>query len=252
MSESSAAPYELYYWPMLQGRGEFVRLALEEAGAPYVDVARLPEGEAGGVQALLGLLREGPAMPPPFAPPILKVGELVIAQTANILLYLGRHHALAPQDEAGQLAAHQLQLTVTDMVSEVHDTHHPISSALYYEDQKLEAKQRATSFIEQRLPRYLGYFERTLERNPVGESRYLVGSQQSYVDLSLFQVLEGLAYAFPRAFERAKADTPHLLELSEHVARRPRIAAYLASERRIPFNELGIFRHYPELDAAGS
>lgn len=199
MSESSAARYELYYWPMLQGRGEFVRLALEEAGAPYVDVARLPEGEAGGVQALLSLLREGPAAPPPFAPPILKVGEFVIAQTANILLYLGRHHALAPQDESGQLSANQLQLTVTDLVAEVHDTHHPISSALYYEDQKREAKQRATSFIDQRLPRYLGYFE-----------------------------------------------------LRDHVARRLRIAAYLASERRIPFNEAGIFRHYPELDAAGS
>jgi glutathione S-transferase len=150
MSESSAVRYELYYWPMLQGRGEFVRLALEDADAPYVDVARLPEGEAGGVQALLSLLREGPAAPPPFAPPILKVGELVIAQTANILLYLGRHHALAPQDEAGQLAAHQLQLTVTDLVAEVHDTHHPISSALYYEDQRVEAKQCAASFIEQR------------------------------------------------------------------------------------------------------
>jgi glutathione S-transferase len=252
MSEPSVAPYELYYWPMLQGRGEFARLALEEADVPYVDVARLPESEGGGVQALLSLLREGPAAPLPFAPPILKVGELVLAQTANILLYLGRHHGLAPGDEAGQLAAHQLQLTVTDLVAEVHDTHHPLGSALYYEDQKAAAKQRAKGFIEQRLPRFLGYFERTLERNPLGRGRHLVGAELSYVDLSLFQVLEGLAYALPRAFERARAGAPRLLELRERVAGRPRIAAYLASGRRIPFNETGIFRHYPELDAAES
>lgn len=248
MPEPGEPRYELYYWPMLQGRGEFVRLALEEAGAPYLDVARRPESEGGGIQALLGRLREGPDLPPPFAPPFLKAGDLVIAQTANILLYLGRHHGLAPPDEAGELAAHQLQLTVADLVNEVHDTHHPIGSALYYEDQKAEAKQRATGFLEQRMPKFLDYFERTLQCNPHGEGRHLVGSALSTVDLSVFQVLEGLAYAFPRAFERAKTRIPGLLELRTAVAERRRIAAYLGSKRRIPFNEHGIFRHYPELD----
>ena len=235
--------YELYYWAGIQGRGEFVRLALEETGAEYVDVAR----RQGGEQAMMRLMRDDPSGRAPFAPPFLKAGDLVIAQTANILLYLGAHHDLAPADEAGRLWAHQLQLTIADFVDEVHDTHHPIASSLYYEDQRQEANARAADFLKSRAPKYLGYFERALERNPAGSDQ-LVGAKLTYPDLSLFQIVAGLRYAFPRAMARLEPKHPRLVALHSRVAARPRIAAYLASDRRLPFNEHGIFRHYPELD----
>jgi glutathione S-transferase len=234
--------YELYYWPSIQGRGEFVRLALEEAGADYVDVARSDDGAA-----MMRLVDGMRVVTPPFAPPFLKAGKLIIGQTANILLYLGERHGLAPKSEAGRLWTHQLQLTATDFLVEVHDTHHPISSGLYYEDQKVEAKRRSREFLKNRLPKYLGYFERVIAANPKGKG-HLVGSKVSYADLSAFQLIAGLRYAFPRAMKREEPAIPRLVALHEHVAKRPRIAAYLASERRIPFNEEGIFRRYRELD----
>jgi len=239
-------PYELYYWPEIPGRGEFVRLVLEDAGAPYVDVARRPRREGGGVEAVVAFYGGQSAGHPVFAPPVLKQGELVLAQTAAICHFLGRRHGLAPRDEAGELHALELQLTIADLVGEVHDTHHPISSALYYADQKAEAKRRAAHFVDARLPRFLAYFERVVRHNGNG---VLAGSDVSHPDLSLFQVLEGLAYAFPNALARASAATPGVLALRERVRARPRIAAYLASERRMPFNQDGIFRRYPELDA---
>ena len=239
--------YELYYWPTIQGRGEFVRLALEEAGAEYVDVARGDEAAGAGVPAMLQLLNGETVERPPFAPPFLKAGELLIGQTANILLYLGAHHGLAPTDEAGRLWAHQLELTITDFVVEIHDTHHPIASRLYYEDQREEAKRRAADFVAVRLDKYLGYFERVLERNDSGPG--LVGASLTHPDLSLFQVVAGLRYAFPRAMARLEGDIPRIVALHDAVAERPRIAAYLASDRRVPFTTQGIFRRYPELDA---
>src|ERR1700732_4499069 len=237
--------YELYYWDGIQGRGEFVRLALEEGGADYVDVAREADGEG----AMLRLLDGVDVEHPPFAPPYLKAGELLIAQTANILLYLGPRHDLAPAAEAGRLWAHKLQRTIADLVDEVHDTHHPIASSLYYENQRQEARARAADFLKSRAPKYLGYFERVLERNPAGPA-HLVGAELTYLDLSLFQMLAGLRYAFPRAMARLEPKHPRVVALHDRVAARPRIAAYLASDRRIPFNEHGIFRHYPELDSA--
>ncbi len=240
--------YELYYWPSIQGRGEFVRLALEEAGADYVDVARGAEAQGAGMSALLRLL-DGETIPrPPFAPPFLKAGKLMIGQTANILLFLGTRHGLAPASEAGRLWAHQLQLTLADLVGEVHDTHHPISSGLYYEDQRMEARGRAADFLQTRAPKHLGYFEQVLARNPAGD-RYLIGARLSYPDLSLFQVVAGLRFAFPRAMARLEETHPRTVALHERIATRRRIAAYLASNRRIAFNEEGIFRHYEELDS---
>lgn len=237
--------YELHYWPGLQGRGEFVRLALEEAGAAYVDVARQPAGEGGGARALAQLLDA--LDPPPFAPPVLAAEGLVIAQTANILLFLGQRHRLAPQDEAGRLWVNQLQLTLADLVAEAHDVHHPIAAGLYYEDQKEAAKARAEHFRHERIPKFLGYFERILEGG--GESGAgLAGEALCYADLSLFQVVRGLQYAFPLAMRKLAPKTGAVLALAERVEQRPRIAAYLASGRRVPFNEDGIFRHYPELD----
>jgi glutathione S-transferase len=246
MTTPAESPYELHYWPSIQGRGEFVRLALEDAGTPYVDVARLPP-DRGGVQALLALLRgEGPG-PTPFAPPILAVQNRLIAQTAAILLYLGPRLGLAPEDELSRLWAHQLQLTISDFAAEVHDSHHPIGSGLYYEDQRRAAVQRSADFVANRMPKFLRYFERVLRDNG-GE--HLVGIATSYVDLSIFQVLAGLGYAFPNALARFAPEIPLLLGLRDRVAARPRLAAYLASERRLPFNQHGLFRHYPELDPA--
>ena len=235
--------YELYYWPSIQGRGEFVRLALEEAGAAYVDVARTRKG----MGAMMRFLENGSGPYLPFAPPFLKVGRQLIAQTANILLYLGAHHRLAPREEAGRLWTHQLQLTIADFVAEAHDTHHPIASSLYYEDQRREARRRAADFLDNRAPKYLRYFEDALARNR-GGGPHLVGKRLTYADLSLFQVVEGMRYAFPRAMARLEKKHPRVVAVHDAAAARPRIAAYLASPQRIPFNEQGIFRHYPELD----
>jgi glutathione S-transferase len=237
--------YELYYWPGIQGRGEFVRLALEEAGADYLDVARLPTR---GIPELMRFLENRSIKRPPFAPPFLKAGNLVIAQTANILLYLGPRLRLVPKDEASRLWAHQLQLTISDWVAEVHDTHHPISGSLYYEEQKHAAKRRAADFTAERLPKFLDYFERVLKHHPKGTD-HVLGKAISYVDLSLFQMIDGLRYAFPRAMARLERKYPRLMVLHDRASSRRRIAAYLSSERRLPFNQEGIFRHYPELDA---
>lgn len=239
--------YELYYWPGIQGRGEFVRLALEEGGARYVDVAREPESAGGGVPALMALLQSEALREPPYAPPMLKAGERCIAQTANILLFLAPRLKLVPREEATRLWAHQLQLTLMDLVDEAHDTHHPIAGSLYYHQQKAAARKRSAHFRTERIPKYLGYIERVLERNRGGRG-HAVGSAITYVDLSLFQVVAGLRYAFPKAMRRAERACPRLVALHDRVAKRPRIAAYLASPRRIPFNEQGIFRRYPELD----
>jgi glutathione S-transferase len=236
--------YELYYWPGIQGRGEFVRLALEEAGAGYVDVARKP-GKGGGIPAIMRFLDGTRVQHPPFAPPFLKAGTLVIGQTANILLYLGPRHSLAPRSEAGALWINQLQLTIGDFVGETHDTHHPIAAGLHYEDQRAAARRRTADFLKSRAPKFLHYFEQVLERSG---GHYLLGRGVSYADLSLFQVADGLRYAFPRAMRRLERKAPRVMALRDRVAGRPHIAAYLGSGRRIAFNQSGIFRHYPELD----
>jgi len=229
--------YRLYYWPEIQGRGEFIRLPLEYAGADYVDVLR----HSGA-----------PSFPrkfTPFAMPYLVAGKRVLAQTANILLYLGPRLGLAPKDETGRLWAHQLQLTVADWLVEVHDVHHPIGSGLYYEEQRRESKRRAADFRAGRLPKYLDYFEGVLRtRSKPSRGPWLLGKTLAYPDLSLFQMVAGLRYAFPRAMARLERRYPHTVALHQRVATHPRLAGYFASRRRIPFNKMGIFRHYPELD----
>jgi len=233
--------YQLYYWPEIQGRGEFVRLALEDAGASYDDVAR----KAGGMNKMMAMMEGGREKRPPFAPPFLKAGTSAIAQVAEILFYLGPRLKLAPRDEAGRLWLHQLQLTVSDFVKEIHDTHHPVGSGLYYEDQIPESKRFTGNFLDERAPKYLGYFEKVLEKSG---GPYTLGRKFSYVDLSLFQLIEGLRYAFPKAMKRIARKIPLVVAVRDKVAERKRIKAYLASPRRIAFNESGIFRHYPELD----
>ncbi|MDN0082872.1 glutathione S-transferase [Crenobacter sp. SG2305] len=240
--------YELYYWPTIQGRGEFVRLAFEATGTDYVDVARLPEEDGGGEAAILRLLDGAGAARPPFAPPFLRVGEQLIGQTANILLFLGPRLGLAPRGEPERLWLHQLQLTITDLVGEIHDTHHPIASSRYYEEQKREAKLRSADFLALRLPKFLDYFEGVIDANPRGAG-YLVGARLSYADLSMFQVIAGLRYAFPRTMTRREPTWPNLLALYDRVGALPGLAAYLLSDRRLPFSEEDVFRHYPELEA---
>ena len=246
----SVMSYQLHYWPGIQGRGEFIRLALEAAGAPYVDVAR-EEGRGQGMPAMMRYL-EGKAVDrPPFACPFLVDGKRVIGQSAAVLFYLAPKLGLIGKSEADQLWAHQVQLTIADLVTEVHDMHHPIGSSLYYEDQKAEALRRAADFRKNRLPKFLAWFEAILQRNPRNKDRtmpHLVGGRLSYVDLSLFQLVEGLHYAIPKAMRKALKNAPRVAALHSGVRENRRVAAYLASERRLPFSEEGIFRQYPELD----
>lgn len=239
-------PFQFYYWPTIQGRGEFVRLAFEAAGADYVDVARLPKSR-GGVAVMMKLMN-GTTDRPPFAPPFVRSGDEIVAQTANVLAWLGPQLKLVPANASARRWAHQLQMTVGDFVDEIHDTHHPIASHLYYDEQKREAKKRSAAFVQLRLPKYLGYFERVLSTNPAGAG-HMLGKTLSYVDLSMFQLIAGLGYAFPRAMTRLGAAHPLLMALHEKVGEQPKVAAYLRSKRRIAFNQMGIFRHYPALDA---
>ena len=235
-------PYILYYWPTIQGRGEFVRLALEEAGVPYQDIARGKQGMA-PVTAVLDADQERLHA---YAPPVLRAGKLLIGQTANILQFLGAKHGLAPRAQAGRLWCNQLQLTIADLVNEVHESHHPISMNKYYEDQMEEALLRSRDFRAERIPKYLDYFERVLVNNP--GSAFTVGKKLTYVDLSLFQLYRGLQYAYPNTMLHLGYRWPWLCGLHDTIAERPNIAKYLRSKRRIRFNEDGIFRHYPELD----
>ena len=231
--------YELYYWPSIEGRGEFVRLALEEGEANYVDVAR----GSGGVDKMMRLMKS--AKTPPYAPPFLKAGKLIVAQTANVLLYLGSRHGLAPKSEPGRLWVHQLQLTAMDFVKEIHDTHHPIASSLYYEDQKIEAARYTKYHLQERAPKYFGYFDEVVRKSG---GPFLTGRTFSYADLSLFQLIVGMRYAFPNAMKKLEKKIPRVVKVHDRVMARPRIERYMNSERRIAFNEGGIFRHYAELD----
>ena len=233
--------YQLYYWPDIQGRGEFVRLALEDAGAAYDDIARKGRGMA----QMMAIMAGRDEKRSPFAPPFLKAGKLTVAQVANILFYLGPQLKLAPADEAGRLWLHQLQLTVTDFAKEIHDTHHPLGGEFYYEDAKPEAKRFSENFLAVRAPKYLGYFEKMLKKSG---GPWLLGRKVTYIDLSMFQLIEGLRYSFPNAMKRLERGVPGLVGVHDRVEKRPTIKKYLESERRIPFNERGVFRRYPELD----
>ncbi len=236
---------ELYYWPGIPGRGELVRLALEDSGARYVDVVR---DRKDGLDRMLHFLAGDDRGALPFAPPFVKVGRVVVSQTANVLAFLGPRLGLVPDDGVTQVEANQIQLTLADFVDEIHDTHHPIAGGLYYEDQKGASKRRARNFVQERMGKYLSWLEKVLERNRKSGGQWLVGVERTYVDLSAFHVVEGLRYAFPNAMVRQEPEVPRLIQLRDRVAKRKRIAAYLKSTRRQPFNEMGVFRHYPELD----
>ena len=239
--------YKLYYWPSIQGRGEFIRLAMEEADVKYTDVARKPASKGGGVKSILNLINDKETAYPVYAPPILIIGKKIISQTPNILMFLGAHHKLAPKNEDGRMWVHQLQLVISDFLVEVHDAHHPLAKSLYYAEQKKEARRRSFDFTSSRLPKFLNYMELVIKRNPSGPYN-LVGARISYADLSLFQIIEGLRYAFPSTMQKIESDYPCTISLSARISKRPRIRRYLESPNRIPFNEHGIFRYYKELD----
>lgn len=240
-----SADYQLIYWPTIQGRGEFIRLVLEDAGIPYIDLARLPESQGGGFPAVLKYAWARNPEEPVWAPPLLRVKHQLLSQTPNILWWLGKNHGYWPRSDELELLAMQIQLTIFDLVAEIHDTHHPIAHDGHYEEQIPAAKMRSAQFLETRLPRFLNYLETLLIKNG---GVYMIGKDVSTIDLSTFQVLEGLEYAFPKGFATASHNTPRLHALRDRIRQRPRLSAYLASERRVPFNEHGIFRRYPELD----
>lgn len=241
----------LYYWPTIQGRGEFIRLALEATGTAYLDIVRQTEEAGGGTENMLQFLNQISATRPAFAPPVLvdnsEGEEIIVSQTANILLHLGPKLGLAPEDDRNALWLHQIQLTLMDFLVEIHDNHHPIAKELVYEDQIQESKSRAGYFVKTRLPKFLTYLEKVYG-NSGSQSAFLLDSTLSYVDLSTFQIMDGLNFAFPKAMAAQSGDYPHLLELHNTVKNLPELSSYFSSDRRIPFNNFGIFRHYPELD----
>lgn len=231
--------YALYYWPVLPGRGEIIRMLLEDAGAAYRDVGR-EEGFGVIVSARKGEL--GGARP--FAPPILQHGELVLSQSSVIARYIAERHGLAPSDHRGRFLAEQHFLGWSDVMVEVHDTHHPIALGLHYEDQRDAAKERTRHFLADRLGTWLQHFEHIVTQG----GGVHVGETITYPDFMARFVLRGIEYAFPRAFSEHRERIPSLLALRDRVEARPQLAAYLASDRAMAFNEHGIFRHYPELE----
>ncbi len=234
--------YGLWYWPDIEGRGEFVRLPLEAAGVDYVECAR-----EHCVETLVADMERHAAARGPFAPPYLELDGILIAQVANILLFLGDHHHFGAVNIADRFWLNQLQLTVADMVAEVHNVHHPLDVSLAYEEQKDAALKAAAAFREDRIPKFLDYFEHAAKASP-GE--WLIDHRWTYVDTSLFQLVEGLRYMFPKRMATIEAEYPAVVRVHDLVADLPGIRAYRKSDRRLPFNEQGIFRHYPELDAA--
>lgn len=250
---SKDVPYELIYWPGIPGRGEHIRLALEEAGATYTDSAHQKDG-INSVLSQIDAKNLGDASnPPPLAPPILKHGDLLISQTSNILMYLAPRLGLVPSAEEDEDAIYKinaLALTALDGLSnEPHDCHHPVATSLYYEDQKTESKRKSQDYIANRLPKFLGYFERVLQGEASKGGKWLYGGNFTYADLVLYQCLDGVKFAFPNATKRIEKEGKFgkVFELHRAVQERPKIKEYLASERRQKYSQ-GIYRHYPELD----
>ncbi|KAK8005875.1 hypothetical protein PG991_012172 [Apiospora marii] len=244
--------YELIYWPGIPGRGEHIRLALEEGGATYTDTAQPGQGGADPVLSMIGESNKGDdANPPCLAPPMLRHGDLVISQTPNILMYLAPRLGLAPsadEDEDAIYRLNALVLTALDGLSnEVHDCHHPIAVGLYYEDQKEESLRRTRDYVANRLPKFLGYFEKVLQGQASGEGPWLYGGRLTYADLVLFHCVDGLKFMFPKAMKLMEKEHKGVFALYEAVKARPKIQAYLASDRRQPYSQ-GIYRHYDELD----
>ncbi|KAL8377496.1 hypothetical protein RB595_008259 [Gaeumannomyces hyphopodioides] len=245
----SSNDFHLIYWPGFPGRGEFVRIALEEAGIAYKDTAH----QVDGMSVMQAQLAGDDKNPPVFAVPALRHGDVLISQTPNILQYLGEVAGLAPTAAAGGAGRHHvhaLALTALDgFGDEVHGTHHPVDVAAYYDDQRAEALRYARVYVGGRLPKFLAYFEGVLAAPTSGAGPWLYGGRLTYADLALYHGLDGVHFAFPKAVAKAKESGKYgrVFALYDAVKERPNIKAYLASERRQKYSD-GLFRYYPELD----
>ncbi|KEY69018.1 hypothetical protein S7711_03320 [Stachybotrys chartarum IBT 7711] len=243
--------YELIYWPSAPGRGEPVRLLFEEAGVPYADTAKDAGRAVETIQGLMAAEHLGDdSNPPVFAPPLLRHGDLLINQLPNILLYLAPKLGLAPAAGPAVYHLNAIVLTLLDgFVNELHETHHPIATSQYYDDQKPEAKKRSKSYREERLPRFLGYAQRLLDAKTSGDGPWLYGGSLTYADLVLFQGIHGTKYAFPKTVEKLQKSGKYdgVFALFDAVQERPNIKAYMASDRRVDYSQ-GIWRYYPELE----
>ena len=235
--------FKLIYWPGNPGRGEFVRLAFEATGTPYEDTALTQSAQE--VLTTVDPQRQLKDRDVHFAVPVLKHGDFSIGQTSAILAYIGPIIGLSPKDDQGKAKVNQIQLTIADFTVEAHDTHHPIGKMQYYEDQKEEALKKAIDFVDNRLPKFLDYFERQITAN--GNEPWLYGNTMTYADTSLLEVISGLLYAFPKCVEEQKSKAPKVFALYDAVRNHEKIKAYLASERRQKYN-MGVFRYYAELD----
>ncbi|MXO64197.1 glutathione S-transferase [Altericroceibacterium endophyticum] len=236
--------YDFWYWPTLPGRGDFIRYPLEAAQIPYTDCARDAEDGFAAVAEHLEAKQGCHA----FAVPLLETGSESIAQTANILLFLNQEHGLGPSDAAGMRYLNQLQCDIADITEEVHAVHHPISTAFYYEDQRDAAIQSAEKFREQRIPKYLAHFERIA--NAHDGDWLLEGDSWSTGDTSIAYLLDGLHFMFPLRMAALQSDYPTIHQIQQKTFALEYLDAYRASDRCAAFGTEGIFRNYPELDAA--
>ncbi|QIW96113.1 hypothetical protein AMS68_001631 [Peltaster fructicola] len=250
--------YELLYHPQIPGRGEFIRLAFEAVGVSYTDVANDKKDGYSEVQSICmnDEINSSDGNPPILAPPALRVPgagpdgtALILAQTPNILFYLGEKLGLVSTAEADKYHTYQLVLTALDLNNEIHDSHHPIAPSAYYEDQSAEALKKAADVRNARLPKFFSYFERSLQHNHTnGGGKFLIGGRLSIADTTVWQVLDGAYFAFPNEMAARKAEYPELLDtFYNSVKQEPHLKQYLASGRRRAYG-MGVFRHYPELD----
>ncbi|OCH89353.1 glutathione S-transferase C-terminal-like protein [Obba rivulosa] len=276
--------YTLYYWPGIPGRGEYIRLAFEFAGVPYKDAndpkqfmqlfqpehAGHPPHFAPPILALPSgkLLSQTPAILNLLAPRLGLAGARgsLLAPPAQRLggawaEFGEERERVLKEDETEdaeqeRATVNQLVLTALDLCSEAHDVHHPIAKSKYYEEQKEPALACAASFRADRIPKFLKHFNAVLTSNPATKTAdagagqtFLVGARTTTADLVLFQVLDGLLYAFPRRMAKLRKDDAYdaVFALHESVRDGPALKGYLESERRRPFG-MGLFRHYEELD----
>jgi glutathione S-transferase len=201
--------FELIYWPGDPGRAEHIRLALEYAGAKYIDTA-LSKDALTTVLAQISDDQLGDSLNPPcYAPPILRHGQLAINQTPNVLLYLGPKLGLVPgidENPNNLFRVNALALSALDGLSnEVHNCHHPISTSLYYEEQKDESIRASTAWVTKRLPIFLAYFQKVLSGEASGQGPWLFGGKTSYADLVLYHV-RAFAHFIPLPVNRVGAD----------------------------------------------
>jgi len=225
--------WQILYWPAKDadgkvaagaGRAEYLRVLFEEAGVPYQDVTA-------GLRAFFWQNLE--AQPyPALAPPAIRKNNFILGQTAVCAKRLAMEFGFYPTDEDDAAHAEQIVTTVHEYIAEGRSAFHPVKNTMSYHDQKEEAKPYIAAFKADRLPRYMTNFERFLKANR-GGGGFFVGDSLSYVDLQVMVMLQVTRSQFPDAWEALDAKL-----LKDHLAQmeaRPRIKAYLLSDRKQPF-----------------